>query len=1081
MKQALLFFLKNPMVAFVCVVFMLLFGIMGLKNMPYQLLPQVTRPTISVYTNWSGATPFEIEKEIINRQEKALKGIEGLVTLTSTARQSRAIVGLEFSPEIDVNFALLKVSAKIDEIKGYPLDVDKPTIAISGENIPPAIYLFLRTLPENEREVDTYKTFFEDYILGRLERVNGVGEVFYPSGRATQMQILLDSKALAFHSISIAEVIDSIKTHNQNTTAGSLDYGLRSYRIKVESQYTDTNAILKTPIKQSGGQILYLQDIAVVSVGFAKQTSYGYVNDTRALSVQIVPTPNANILELTQNMRAVVSELNSSILHNQGLEFVWSRDQEGYILDSIAQVKNNILLGIVLACAVLYVFLRSVQSTLVVLVCIPICIISSFFLLDFSHRTLNVITLAGVSFAMSMLIDNAIVVVENISRHLQMKKSAFQACVDGTLEVVGAIFASVITTIAIFIPILNMQEDIGQLFSDIALSVCFGLIISFFVSLFIIPSAQFVLLEKFGTICPQNFAFLQKLSFFGQNLSQKLIRILSKILTSSKHCVLFIVGFLGLSVIVSIALMPKLDYLPRGNENLLIGYINTPPGISYENRKEIGQAIFEQNKHLIRDLGYTQKSPQDLPPIEHLFFASNESYMQLGLTSSNPAEVKRLIPQIRQSIANIPDVQASIVQQGIFDKGASTQSIYIYVVGESLDSVNATASVLNSAIKKQMPYMQTRPLPALENNVRELVLYPNNVTLSLNGFNAKSFGQIVDVVLGGKEIDEFKTPSGKTIDLVLKALPDLSPPSIAHALEGEDFDAPEEFANTQITTPNGKLLPLSVLTDIKQEYSMSQIRHYERERSILLVLNSPPEMPLEQILSTLQNEVIAPLKKAGELRDNRLIFGGAAKDIDSSRGDLLAGFGLALLITYLILCALYGNFSYPFIIIFSVPFAVAGGLLGLGILNLFDNVNLDMLSLLGFIILVGSVVNNAILIVYQTKYNLIYGKNVLDSIIEATQSRLRPICMSIFTSVFGLLPLVVIVGSGSEIYRALGAVLVGGLLFSGLLSLFIIPCALRVYFAIQKIELKVFCKKNLVLFKNLAQQILFKIQKSRKM
>ena len=473
MIRTLKFCLHNPMVVFVCVIFALMFGLLGLKSMPYQLMPQVSKPTISIYTTWSGATPYEVEKEIINRQEKYLKGIEGLESIRSTARQGRAVVGLEFKSGVDINFALFKVSAKMDEIKGYPDDVDKPTIALSGESIPPAIYLFLRTLEGNEREVDTYKTFFEDYVLGHLERIEGVGEVFYPGGRATQMQVLLDSKKLAHHNIAIAEVIAAITKHNKNTTAGSLDYGMRSYKIKVESEYNNAASILHTPIQKSGSKILYLQDLAVVVEGFAKQASYGYLNDTRALSVQIVPVANANILELTQKTRAIVQNLNEGILRENGLELVWSRDQEGYILDALSLVKDNIIVGIALACAVLYLFLRNLYSMAVVLICIPICIIAAFFFLNLMGRTLNVISLAGVSFAMSMLIDNAIVVLENITRHLHMQKPLLRACIDGTREVIGAIFASVVTTIAIFIPIMDMQQDLGQLFYDIALSVCF--------------------------------------------------------------------------------------------------------------------------------------------------------------------------------------------------------------------------------------------------------------------------------------------------------------------------------------------------------------------------------------------------------------------------------------------------------------------------------------------------------------------------------------------------------------------------------------------------------------------------------
>lgn len=322
-----------------------------------------------------------------------------------------------------------------------------------------------------------------------------------------------------------------------------------------------------------------------------------------------------------------------------------------------------------------------------------------------------------------------------------------------------------------------------------------------------------------------------------------------------------------------------------------------------------------------------------------------------------------------------------------------------------------------------------RTVPSLEINNREINLYPDSRALALNGLNVKSFGTIVEVMLEGKKISQYKDQDGKNIDLVLKTS------------QNKSKISPEDILYSQIYTPNGGILSLNSLADVKNELGVSRIRHFEQNRNILIILNSYGGQPLEEIMDKISENILPDIKK--NTTDSIFLSGSAGK-LDKLKTELLGGFVLAIVITYLILCALYGNFIYPFIIILTVPFATTGGLIGLYLLNRFlAPQNLDVITMLGFIILVGSVVNNAILIVYQTLINFKeYKLPAYESVIKATQSRLSPIYMSMLTSVFGLLPLVLFAGSGSEIYRGLGAVIVGGLIFSTIITVFVIPSLL---------------------------------------
>lgn len=1023
--------LKNPVVVCVAVIFLLLFGSIALYKMPYQLLPQVNRPIISVYTSYAGATPYEVEKEITDRQEKYLKNIPNLISMTSTSRDGMSIINLEFDIDTDMKLAFLNVSAKLDEVRGYPPDIDKPIIKSTGENIPIAVYLFIKTTPDNDESINHYKNFIYDFVIKYYERLNGVGEVYVSGGTSKQIQIILDAKKLAYNNITMDEVISAIKVQNTNISAGSIDFDQRNYRISTIGQYQDLSSIYNTIIKSEGNKVILLKNVASIVKGYENPTGYNIHNNDNVISLQIRPTPDANILDLTKKVEELTDKLNKTTMKDEGLVIDWGRDQRHYIESSISQVKENIFVGIVLATLILYIFLRNFSSLVVVALIIPTSVIGSFILLDAFGRTLNVVSLAGISFAISMIIDSAIVVMANIIAHKDKSKNLFEAAFLGTKEVVGALFASTITTIAIFIPVALLEDEAGQLFVDIALAASSSIFISFFVCIFVIPPFALFMLHKLSLLPKIKIKQLVKLSGLIENIGIRMSSFLLKILT---YCIksrvsrsLTIVIFVGICSIFSFLAFPKTDYLPKGSQNFIIAYLNPPAGLSLKEKDRIIQEIYEDFKPFLAANGYEQKSPSDLPVIKD-FFISSGTNMYFYLSAKNPIEAPKLIPYAQSVIDSIPNITGVVLQQGIFSSSGSS-SIDINVSGSDIYSLIATATDIIDSIKKNFSNISVRTVPSLEINNREINLYPDSRALALNGLNIKSFGTIVEVMLEGKKISQYKDQDGKNIDLVLKTS------------QNKSKISPEDILYSQIYTPNGGILSLNSLADVKNELGVSRIRHFEQNRNILIILNSYGGQPLEEIMDKISLKILPDIKK--NTTDNVFLSGSAGK-LDKLKAELLGGFVLAIVITYLILCALYGNFIYPFIIILTVPFATTGGLIGLYLLNRFlAPQNLDVITMLGFIILVGSVVNNAILIVYQTLINFKeYKLPAYESVIKATQSRLSPIYMSMLTSVFGLLPLVLFAGSGSEIYRGLGAVIVGGLIFSTIITVFVIPSLL---------------------------------------
>lgn len=1018
------------------VIFVFLFGYLALTKLPYQLTPKVSKPIVSIYTSWSNASPYEIEAEVITPQEKALKSLSGLQVMTSIAREGRGSITLEFAEGSNLDTILLDVSQKLGEIRSYPESVDRPIIKASGESVPPSIYLFLHSL-KADQSVEDKRVFFLNDVVPFLERVKRVGEVSVWGGRDEQMQILLDTKLLAYNNITINEVITTISKANKDTSAGVLDYSARSYRVRVNSKFSSIDDIYNTVIKTQAGRNILLRDLAEVKEGFAKTQVYSFHNNEDAISVRIHPSEGASVLELTEAVRAEVQRLNDTLLKPQGLSLEWSRDQEGYILEAIALVKENLLYGILFSCLILLLFLREISSVLIVAFVIPLSTFGTFVVLYLFDRTLNVVSLAGISFAVSMLVDNAIVVLENIYQHRLQGKTLFNSCLEGTREVVGAIFASVLTTVAIFIPILGLKSESGQLFFDIALASTSALLISLFVSIFITPMLVYefqkrkmlnVDFKKFWNLL---FMPLDYLGMGFYHLMQKALLVFLKNWLTRLAC---IVGFVALSAYLYIALTPRISYLPHGDQNFAIAYLSVPPGLSYQERKEIAKEIYEKNKDYLSINGYKGEK-EGIPAIKDLFFIGNDAFMMIGAIAEDKSQFEAMRAKLQKDISSIPSVRGSVFQQGIFDGGNGGLSIDIYLNGYNLSSLRVNAEEMMEKIKEKIPKANVRVVPTLEINNKEIAFYPDLQALALNGLDARSFGEILSTILSGKVIGEYQTPSGRNIDLILKS-------------NNHNEIAPEDLNYAQIYTPQGNIVSLYSLANITEKYGMTQIRHYERERSYLLIVIPPKDMDLESAIKIIKDEVIPSV----DLGENKVLLKGSANQLEKTSSELLGGFVLAVIITYLLLCALYGNFIYPFVIIFTLPFAVVGGFIGLKLTNLYIAPQpLDVLGMLGMIILVGSVVNNAILIVYQSLINIReYGEKPYNAVMSATLSRMRPIYMSMLTSVCGLLPLVIFSGSGSEIYRGLGAVIVGGLVFSTFITLFVIPSLLLFFIQREK-------------------------------
>ncbi|PLX47446.1 MAG: AcrB/AcrD/AcrF family protein [Desulfobulbaceae bacterium] len=1014
--------IEKPVGIAVAVILVVMFGIIGLNKLPVQLTPDVETPEITVNTTWAGATPYEIEKDIIEKQEEVLKGLQGLTEMESASYNSYGEISLSFELETDIDDALLRVSNKMNEVSNYPTNADKPVIEAAGASSSPVIWMMLKTKPENPQHINEFKTFFEDNVRQHLERVKGVGSLFVFGGTEDELQITLDVEKMARHQITINQVIRAVRQSNSTISAGTLGIAKKNYRIRTVSQFQSPMEALNVVLFDDGSKRVYLHDVAQVAKGYRKEDVSVQHSGDQVIVCGVRKEQGANVLTLTDTLEEKVNELNQGLLADNDLYIKWVYDQRPYINTAIKLVKQNVLVGGSLAVCVLLIFLRSLRTTITTAIAIPISVTGTFIFLWIMGRNLNVVTLAGISFAVGMLVDNAIVVLENIDRHRKMGKPAKDAALDGTKEVWGAILASTATTVAVFLPVIFMQEEAGQLFRDIAIAITSAILISLFVSISVIPSVFHLFYRN-----QKNSLKEVKKHRFGSLFVDLFMKVADFCLRNKVTRLGTVVLLTTFSVSLTALLMPPAEYLPLGNRNLILNILMPPPGYSVDKLKEMGDYIYDEIEP------YMQEDEKDgIPRVRDIFYVGADRINLFGGISAHETRAAEMIPLFQRIIDSIPGIFGISLQAGIFETGLGEgNNIDINISGTDIDAMINAGRTLFGTVGQKIPGAQVRPIPSLETSYPEVKIIPNKEKLAANGLTEEDLGIYVDILMDGRKIDEYRPEGIKQVDMVVKGKETL-------------FTTPEAILDSTIVNSFGQLIRIRDVADLQYSQGMPQINHLERLRTITLQVTPPRGLALQSAMETVEKDIVGALKKSGALSEVTVAVGGNADKLTETRLALQWNLLLALIITYLLMSALFENFLYPFIILFSVPLAAAGGFVGLKMVDFFiAPQGFDVVAMLGFIILIGTVVNNAILIVHVSLNNVrYYDMQGVAAISDAIQTRIRPIFMSATTSLLGMLPLVLSTGAGSELYRGLGSILLGGLAMSTMFTLFVIPSLL---------------------------------------
>jgi HAE1 family hydrophobic/amphiphilic exporter-1 len=1122
-------FIENPVKVSVGILLLTLFGLIAMFRMPMQLAPNVDRPQVSIETRWQGASPQEIEKEIVNEQEEQLKSVEGVTKMTSESQDSQGTVTLEFQVGTDMNEAVLKVNSQLQQVREYPIDADKPVIRTSNSSDraiawfilsvkPPTKEALLKfaedypaskdlvqsvinassvglatmrlkalteSFPEASRlvpqiDVPKYRKFAEDNLEARFERVPGVSDASVRGGEEQQLQVIVNPEQLAARGLTLENLRQALIEDNQDVSGGDFSEGKRRYVVRTLGQYRSIEQVANQTIPTPSNQSVYVRDVAEVRMGFQKPSGFVRRFGISNIAISIQRESNANVIAVMEGLKQEMKRLNDGLLARNGLVLSQVYDETLYINSAVGLVQQNIILGGALTVIMLMMFLHLgsrtlifvpavaasaiaavsispwfflltlalillagiwfARGTLVVALAIPVSIIGTFLILNGLGRSLNVISLAGLAFAVGMLVDNAVVVLENIFRYHQLGHTPMSAARLAVAEVWGAVLASTLTTLAVFLPVLFLQGEAGQLFADIALAISAAVGLSLIVSVIVIPTAASRMLgENNREAGDRKQNPIEKALFgFGTGFTNLVIGINDWIQQGWIRRIGVVALIMAMAGGIAYWLMPKVEYLPNGNRNLVICMILPPPGYNVDQLCEMGEEVERVLKPYWNvDPATEDTSHLDYPPIGDYFYVARERSVFVGLRAYDPLQARKLIDLIQAKLKNhFPGAFVTASQTSLFGRGLSGgRTIDIEITGPELETLVDLGGQILASVKQTFPAdTQARPEPSLDLSSPELHVRLKPEQATALGVSNRELGYAVNALVDGAYATDYFT-GGEKLDLVI--------------LGSDTYDSNTQSINSEyIATRNlDQPVRLDALADVSLGSGPEQINHRERERAIAIQVSPPPELSLEESIDMINDQIVGPMEAQGLITsDYKITLSGTADKLKETWSELKWNFALAILITYLLMAALFESWIYPLVIILSVPMGAVGGIIGLKLLGYYLMAQdepiqtLDVLTMLGFIILVGTVVNNAILIVHQSL--VVMRTEGLDSRLAITQSirtRIRPIFMTTLTTVFGLAPLVFFPGAGSELYRGLGSVVLGGLLLSTFFTLILVP------------------------------------------
>jgi multidrug efflux pump subunit AcrB len=1040
--------LDKPTIVAAGMLILCIFGLSAVFRVPIQMIPDLDPRIVNVTTIWPGATPRDIEQEILVEQEEFLRGINGLVRMDSKASFGQASVELEFPFGMDINDALIRVNNALSQMSNYPENVDQPRISTSSASESSFAYFRIIAVPGSaeKRPIADELDWVEDNVKRLLERVPGVASVAVYGAPRRQVNIYLDPARLAARGLTLMQVRQALRARNRDVSGGDLDFGKRRYMIRTIGRFESIEDLNTLILTEREGAFIRLQDVGYAELGKTEQRFLSYSGGEPALSMRINKQSGSNVVAVLDGVMATIEELNKGVARERGLHIQLSSEDVRYIKNSVRTVLTNLLIGATLATLVLLLFLRSIPATLIGALGIPVCTLAAFLGLSLTGRTINVISLAGVAFAIGMTLDNSIVALENISRHIAQGKQRYAATLDGISEVWPAILASTLTTVLVFLPIALLEDEAGQLYGDIAIAISASIVMSMLVAIGLVPAAC----HRFLTEAPRDQTYGgsgNKLLELTQMLAARLLALSQRLQSNRRNQAVTLGVTLLLTVAVFRFLTPATSYLPEGEESKIFAFMFAPAGYNLATMQQIFE---ETDPPISAQINATteafEQGKTDFPPIvSHVSFVNPDRIMYVT-EPTDPDHTEALKRSLDEHFDSVPGMQGFTSRGSIFsDNRGGTRSINVEISGRNLDQLFAVALQMLNRADDLFEGAQIRsdpPAPTLNMSQPMAYVRPDWDRAAELQVSQSELGYTLWAYSDGAFADEFFLDDDK-LDIYL------------FSTEGT-VNQPADLEQVMLHTASGSLVPLAALARVEERVGAASIPRVNGLRTVTLRIIPPPAMALETGAATVRRDLLDAMRDSGEIPDGiSTQVTGATSKLEQTRTALAGNFALAILIAYLLMVAVFSHWGYPLLIMTTVPIGIGGGIVGLWLLNQVGallpllnreplNQPLDVITMLGFLILIGTVVNNPILLVDRTIANIKQRQmNAALAIEEATRVRLRPVLMSTITTICGLSPLVFLPGAGAELYRGIGAIVLSGLLLSSLVTLLILPTLLR--------------------------------------
>lgn len=1000
--------LKNPAAVAVAVALVVVFGLLAMTRLPLQLFPDIDQPQMSVVTNWRAASPSEIESEILEPQEEVLQGLNGLERIDGNANAGSSWVNLTFAVGTDMKSTLVDVIGRLNRLPTLPADADPPVVQLNGEDANTNLtWFFVQLLPGTGGTIDDYFRFVNDSVKPRLEAVPGVARVEVNGSMPEQLTIDLDVRKAAEYGIAIPQVAQLAGRAN-DVSGGFVDVGRRQYTLRMAGRYTPQE-LGEMILAWREGQPVRLADVATIAIKRPERTFIGYQNGNPALGMRIVRESGANVLATLDAVKAEVARLRDGPLKERGLAIEQSFDSGLFINRAINLLSGNLVVGVLLAVGCLWWFLRDSRATLLIASAIPVSLLATFVVLQLAGRSLNVISLAGLAFAVGMVMDAAIVVAENIVRLKEGGRMPQDAAYLGTRQVVGALFASTVTTIAVFLPVLFLEDIEGQLFGDLAITTAIAVAISMLVAVTVLPAAAGGWLKA------------KKLGGDGGRQWAAITRWIMARTATRRRQAAWALALVAGPALLAWALLPRLDYLPPVKRAAIDVWLNVPPGMSPET---VDREIFS----IVRARMAPYMSGEKQPQLKNWYIQAWSGGGTIGARVSDPDKIGELERIMRDEIVvGLPDTRAFTAEGELFGAfGGSARAIQIHLQSGDTARINTAAEAGRQLLSERFPGANVQTWPNADAIQAELRVHPDDRRLAEAGWTRTELGTVIRTLGDGTWLGEYFN-GDQRMDIILR---------------GNGWSTPEELAQVALATPGAGVLPLGELARLDTLTSAPQVRRVDRRRTVTLTFDPPATLSLEEALAAVQDQILPALRR--ELpADASVQVAGSADQLQQVVGTMGTNFVLALLVLFLLMAAMFKSLRDASLVILTMPLALLGGVLGLRALGLFAFQPLDLLSMIGFVMLLGMVVNNAILLITQTRAAQAEGQGLDRAVEIALEQRLRPIFIAALTGVVGSLPMAINPGPGAVIYRGLAAVTVGGVGLSLVFTAILIPALMR--------------------------------------